>query len=101
MIDRMRPLSSLVFATAGITAILSCTGCMQNAVVTEETHYDPVSVPLDSVKHAVVHLNMSAGEMELRGGAEKLLETTLRSPYRSQSAIALAAITRAIAGIWN
>jgi hypothetical protein len=77
MIDRMRPLNSIVFATGGITAILLCTGCMQNAVVTEETHYDPVSVPLDSVKHAIVHLKMNAGEMELRGGAERLLEGTL------------------------
>jgi N-terminal domain of toast_rack, DUF2154 len=37
-------------------------------------HDEPVSINLGGVEHATVRLNLRAGELTLRGGAEKLLQ---------------------------
>lgn len=51
-------------------------GCEFDHTVTGPLRDDPVAIDLGTANHANVELDMGAGEMKLRGGAEKLLEGT-------------------------
>src|SRR5690242_10548665 len=59
-------------------AILPClflsSGCEFDHTESGPLHDEPVAIDLGHADHANVELDMGAGEMMLRGGAEKLLE---------------------------
>ena len=60
---------------AAITAcVLVLAGCEFDQTVTGPLRDEPVSIDGGHADHANVELNMGAGEMNLRGGAEKLVE---------------------------
>ncbi len=63
------PVVSIVFVSTIVFA-----GCEFDHTVTGPLRDDPVSIDLGTADHANVELDMGAGEMKLRGGAEKLLE---------------------------
>ncbi len=64
-----------VFLPLGALGLLLLTGCeFDHGVVTGPMRDEPVSINLGTAERANVELNMGAGEMTLRGGAQKLLE---------------------------
>lgn len=67
--------SGLLFG-ALTACLLLLTGCEFDQTVTGPLRDDPVSIDGGHADHANVELNMGAGEMNLRGGAEKLIEGT-------------------------
>jgi hypothetical protein len=57
--------------------VLFLAGCQFNHSVAEPLRNEPVSIDLGTATRANVELDMRAGEMRVRGGAEKLIEGTL------------------------
>lgn len=62
---------------AAVVLLLGTTACIENGASYEETKYEPVSVPLGTANEANIKLDMGAGELILRGGAQDLVEGTL------------------------
>jgi hypothetical protein len=66
--------SSRLLSMAVMPCLFVLTGCQFDNGDTGRLHDEPVSIDLGHADHANVELDMGAGEMMLRGGAEKLLE---------------------------
>lgn len=78
IIDGMTPtVRGLHFAALAL--LLAATGCVENGTYsgTGETKYEPVSVPLGSASQANIKLDMGAGELIVRGGAQDLVNGNL------------------------
>ncbi|MGA8030237.1 MAG: toast rack family protein [Bryobacteraceae bacterium] len=64
--------------TASLPIVAACVfvlaGCEFDHVVTGPLRDEPVSIEKGSAERANIELNMGAGEMNLRGGAQKLIE---------------------------
>ncbi|MGH9619352.1 MAG: toast rack family protein [Bryobacteraceae bacterium] len=73
----MKPRVRALWPAAAILLLIVATGCVQNGAYSGDTKYEPVSVPLGASKRADVHLDMGAGELVLRGGAQDLIQGTL------------------------
>ncbi len=69
MLNTHRSIIPIIFL-----AVIVLAGCEFDHTVTGPLRDDPVAIDLGNADHANVQLNMGAGEMKLRGGAEKLLE---------------------------
>jgi hypothetical protein len=73
----MKPGVRALWPAAAVLLLAAATGCVQNRTYPGDTKYEPVSVPLGASKRADVRLDMGAGELVLRGGAQDLLQGTL------------------------
>jgi hypothetical protein len=66
--------SSRLLFTAVMPCLFILNGCEFDNTDTGPLHDEPVSVDLGHADHANIEFDMSAGEMTVRGGAEKLLD---------------------------
>jgi hypothetical protein len=69
--------SAVLWAAAGMTSLALWTGCDVDRAVSGHTETEPVSIEADDADHANVELNMGAGEVNVDGGAAKLVEGSL------------------------
>lgn len=78
MIDGMTPTVRGIYFAA-ILLLLAGTACVDynNGSFAGETKEEPISVPLGSATQANIKLDMGAGELVLRGGAQDLVSGTL------------------------
>jgi hypothetical protein len=66
----------LLGSTSGLLLAL-CAGCIQNPSISTEAKYQPVSVPLGAVQRAHIRLDLGAGQLTIRGGADNLIDGSL------------------------
>lgn len=73
----MKPTVRGIQLAVAAALLLGTTACIEDGSSYGETKYEPVSVPLGTATEANIKLDMGAGELILRGGAQNLVEGTL------------------------
>ncbi|MBV9762329.1 MAG: hypothetical protein JO340_17345 [Acidobacteriaceae bacterium] len=68
------PWQTSVRCSAAACALLLAASCEIHQAETGPPHIEPVSIGLGDAERAHIQLNLSAGELVVRGGATKLLE---------------------------